>query len=124
VQSTYGSEFYQPSAHKADPDEMTAKQARAELRIARTRLMLASAFVDFMRFAYNALLTHGVNYLNLKAYRDTTILDDAAKLPLIKGSDRYLEWIGRVRHDITAAVARKGLRAISAKPTPPARKDP
>lgn len=82
--------------------------------------MLASAFVDFLRFAYQNLLNHSVNYLTLKAYKDTTILDDAAKLPLSRGADRYLDWIGRVRHDITAAVARKGLRAVFTKrPTPP-----
>lgn len=123
MNSKHGTEFYQPSTHRVDPSEMTAKEVREELRIARTRLMLASAFVDFMRFAYGALLSNGVNYLNLKAYRDTAILDDAAKLPVTKGADRYVEWLGRVRHDITAAVARKGLKAVFSRRTPPAHKD-
>jgi hypothetical protein len=114
-------EFYLEKEHAREAAEMSAKEVRDELRVARTRLMLASAFVDFMRFAYAALLTSGVNYQNLKAYKDTTILDDAAKLPLIKGSDRYLEWIGRVRHDITAAVARGKLKAVFTRKSPPPR---
>lgn len=115
----YGTEFYRPAQHMRDVKKMTDEQVREELRVVRTRLMLASAFVDFLRFAYQHLLNHSVNYLTLKAYQDTTILDDAEKLPLSKGADRYLEWLGRVRHDITAAVTRKGLRVVHSKRTPP-----
>ena len=115
----YGNEFYRPAQHGQPVEEMTDKEAREELRVARTRLMLASAFVDLLRFAYQNLLNHGVNYLTLKAYKDTTILDDAERLPLLKGADRYIEWIGRVRHDITASVARKALKAVFTRKTPP-----
>lgn len=115
----YGTEFYRPAQHMRDMEKMTDAQVFEELKVARTRLMLASAFVDFMRFAYSHLLNHGVNYLTLKAYNDTTIIDDAERLPLLKGADRYLEWLGRVRHDITAAVTRKGLRVVQAKRSPP-----
>lgn len=120
MQGHYGNEFYNAEDHAADPTKMTDTEVRDELRTARTRLLLAAAFVDLVRYAYQTLLSHGINYQALRAYQDTTILDDAKKLPLSKGADRYISWIGRVKNDITAAVARKGLRALSSpKPKEP-----
>lgn len=87
--------------------------------MARTRLLLAAAFVDLLRYAYRSLQSHDVDYLKLPAYKDTTLLDAAAKLPINEGADSYISWIGRVRNDIKAAIARKGFKAIGAKRTPP-----
>ena len=98
---------------------MNAKEIREELRVVRTKLMLASAFVDFLRHAYGALLAHGVNYLSLGAYKDQSLIQEASKVKLLQGSDMYTEWLSRVRHDIQAAIKRKGMRAVHAKRTPP-----
>ena len=118
---TGGNEFYNSEDHRADPKDMTDVEVREELKVARVRLMLAASFVDLARYAYTALLHHGVNYLTLGAYLDDTILDDAKKLPLSKGSDRYITWIGRVKNDITASIARSKLKVIVKKhgPKPP-----
>lgn len=113
------SEFYRAAAHMTPAERMSEEEVREELKVVRTRLMLASAFVDFLRYAYSQLLHHGVNYLTTPAYSDHTLLDDAAKLPLTRGADRYVTWLGRVRSDISAAVARKGLRAVFSRKTPP-----
>lgn len=113
------SEFYEPEAHRRDPKHMDEEEVREELKLARTRLLLASAFVDLLRYAYSALQTHGVNYLMLKSYKDTELLDDAARLPLTKGSDRYISWVGRVKNDITASVARQRMKAVFHRKTPP-----
>lgn len=116
-----GNEFYRPAQHRRDMEKMTEEEVFEELKVARNRLMLASAFVDFMRFAYGHLLNHGVNFMTLGAYNDQSILVDAEKLPPSRGADRYIEWLGRVRHDITAAVTRKGLRVVQSRRTPPPR---
>lgn len=113
------SEFYEPEAHRRDPKQMDEEEVREELKLARVRLLLASAFVDLLRYAYSALQAHGVNYLALKSYTDTALLDDAARLPLTKGSDRYISWIGRVKNDITANIARQKLKAVFHRKTPP-----
>lgn len=115
-----GNEFYRPALHKRDMEKMSNAEVWEELKIARNRLMLASAFVDFMRFAYGALLTHSINYLSLKSYTDQSILEDAEKLPPSRGADRYIEWLGGIRHDITASIRRKGMRVVAqAKRSPP-----
>lgn len=122
TKSTKGNEFYRPATHKRDPKRMTDTEVREELQLARTRLMLASAFVDFLRFAYGHLLNHSVNFMSLKTYTDQSMLADAEKVPLSRGADIYIEWLSGVRNDITAAVRRKGMRVVAqAKRTPPPR---
>ena len=74
------------------------------------RLTLAQAWVNFLNFAYDALLYHGVNYRTLKEYANSTELDDAQKLPLTKARDKITLWLGRLQSSIHAAVRRKNFK--------------
>lgn len=82
-------------------DDTTSEEA---LRI---RLPMAQAFVAMLHKAYDALLHYGINYRDLPAYKDQTLLDEAKTLPLRRGQVSYLEWMKRVRSDIEAAIRRK-----------------
>lgn len=81
-------------------------------KVLRTRLLLSQAFIDMLLYAYDALLHHRVNYRDLGAYKDTTLLDEAQKLPLSEGQDSFITWMGRVRNDVRAAVTRKGFTKV------------
>ena len=77
------------------------------------RLQLAQAFVGMLTRAYDALLHHGVNYRDLKEYKDNTaILDEAGSLPITEGRSRFLSWMARVESGITAAIRRKTFRRL------------
>lgn len=83
-----------------------------ELKVLRVRSILAQAFTQMGLKAYDALLNYGVNYRDLPEYKDTTLLDEGYKLPVERGTDKFLEWMRRVEHAITAAVRRKGFRRV------------
>jgi hypothetical protein len=76
------------------------------------RLNLARGFVAMLTKAYNALLYHRVNYRELKAYKDSTLLDAAAKVDATKGQVLVMDYLSRVENDISAAVARKGFKEV------------
>lgn len=84
----------------------------ADIKVVRVRLRLAQAFVNMLLTAYDAMLTHGVNYKNLPAYKDTSLLDEASTLPIERGHDSFMTWMGRVHNDIKAAVRRKGFKKV------------
>jgi hypothetical protein len=76
----------------------------------RVRVSMAQAFVQMLLKAYDALLFHRVNYRDLPEYKDTTLLDEAAKLTPVHGQPRYIEWCKRVESGLRAAIARKSFR--------------
>lgn len=83
-------------------------EIRKRLNTLEVRLTLAQAWVSFQNYAYDSLLYHGVNYRDLKEYKDSTELDDAQKLTVTAGRDKIVQWLGRVKSGIRAAVRRKG----------------
>ncbi len=89
-----------------------AATLRKEVTILGIRLTLAQAWIDFFRHAYDALLTHGVNYRTLPEYKDSTELDDAQDLPVQAGREKIITWIGRLKNAVSAAVRRKGFRQV------------
>lgn len=105
-------EFFNPKRHTKDIAELSNAEKDAELKLLRVRFQLASGFVDLLRYAYDALLHYGVNYKNLPAYKDEALLDEARKLPASQGFDKFVEWMARVKHDIRAAINRKGFRKL------------
>lgn len=85
-----------------------------ENAILHTRLNLAMAFQQLLHTAYDALLTHGVNYRSLPEYKDSTLLDEALgnDTNIQTGQAKIMAYIERVRNGINAAVRRKGLRRL------------
>lgn len=84
----------------------------AEDRIIRARLTMLQAFGHMMHEAFDAMLHHSVNYRDIPEYRDQTLLEEASKVPLTRGVDKYLAWIGKVTNGIRAAVRRKSFRKV------------
>lgn len=76
------------------------------------RLTLANAMIRLWIFAYDALLTHGVDMRRLPQFNDTTDIDKARTLPLQEGRALIVKWIGRVHSAIHAATRRKGFKVI------------
>lgn len=74
------------------------------------RLTLAQAWVGFLTHAFDALLHHGVNYRDLKEYKDTELLDDAQDLPITHARDNIVGWLGTLHNGIRAAIRRKGFK--------------
>ena len=105
-------EFFNDKKHSQDVSDLSEQEKDAELKLLRVRFQLLSGFVDLLRYAYSALLHHDVNYQDLPAYKNETLLDEARKLPMSRGSDKFVEWMARVKHDIRAAINRKGFRKI------------
>lgn len=95
--------FLQPVAQDGDI---------TELLTLRVRMAGAQAFGHLMLKAYNALLHHDIHFMELPAYRDMTLLDEAIDLEPYRGQERTLEWIRRVEHEIDAAIRRKGMRRV------------
>lgn len=71
------------------------------------RLQMAQAFSVMLLRAYDALLHFEINYRDLPAYKDQTLLEEGEKLIVAEGCHKYLLWIERLDHDIDAAVRRK-----------------
>ncbi len=82
------------------------------------RLTLAQAWVGFLNFAYDALLHHGVNYRNLREYKESTELDDAQKLPMTEGRNKITQWLERLQNSISAAIRRKSFKVVPKDPEP------
>lgn len=83
-----------------------------EKQVLSVRLTLALAFAQMLQKAFDALLYHGVNYRDLPEYKNSTALDDAAKLPLKEGRRVMLEWMRRLEVGISAAIRRKAFRKV------------
>jgi hypothetical protein len=81
-------------------------------KVVRVRLRLAQSFINMLLTAYDALLTHGINYRNLPAYKDETLLDEARSLPVERGHDSFIVWMGHVHNDIKEAIRRKGFKKV------------
>ena len=100
-----------------DPDRgiaeaLTAPSTEERLRVSNVRLMLAQVYLKMKRKAYDALLHHGINFRELRAFKDQTLLEDARNLTLARGQEAYIEWCRRVEHDIDAAITRKSFRRV------------
>lgn len=82
------------------------------------RLMMAHAYCKMYERGYDALLAFGINFRSLPEYKDSTLLDEADKLVITEGRNKYLLWIERVCNGIDAAVRRKQFRIVN-KPGAP-----
>lgn len=76
-------------------------------KVLNARLTMARAFAQMLLVAFDALKSHGVDYRETPAYKDTRLMDEAEKLPVLRGMDRYLTWMAKVESDIFAWVRRK-----------------
>ena len=80
--------------------------------VVRVRLAMSHAFGSMVLKAYDALLNYGINYRTLPAYKDTSLLDAAASLPISRGQSAYITWMQRVESDIRAAIHRKSFKKV------------
>lgn len=83
-----------------------------ENRLMAIRLHLAQAFVGMWRVAYDALLTHGVNFRTIPEYAAQEQLDVAVAKEIDEGYVAILGYIERVESGIKAAVRRKSFTRI------------
>jgi hypothetical protein len=83
---------------------------RRQVNEQEVRLTLAQAWVNFLRFAYDALLHHEVNYKILKEVKDTRTLDEAEDLPVTAARNVIAEYLGRCQNAIKAAIRRKNFK--------------
>lgn len=87
-------------------------------KVLRARLTMAQAFVQMLLVAFDALKHHNVDYRETPAYKDTRLVDEADRLPVLRGMDRYLTWMAKVESDIAAFVRRKGLKVLRKEDQP------
>lgn len=87
-------------------------EVRKEVNSLGIRLTLAEAWVGFLHFAYDALLSHGVNYRTLREYQEDDTLDTARKLPLSQARQKIVAYLLRLKSGINAAARRKALKVI------------
>jgi hypothetical protein len=74
----------------------------------KSRLTLVSGFNDLLHLAFDALLHHGVNYKELRAYKDpTNPLMDTTPRDRWDAFQRVAHWLSKMTNDIAAAVRRK-----------------
>jgi hypothetical protein len=85
---------------------------RDEHKVQGARLSMAQAWLQFMQQAFDALLHHGVNYRNLKEYKDDSTLTESLDLPVTKARDNIIGWLGRLTSSLNAAVRRKGMKIV------------
>lgn len=83
---------------------------RQDIEVIGIRLTLAQAWVGFLNFAHDTLVAHGINFKTLNEYKDSTVLDEAAKMPLTKARDKITTWIEKLHSGLHAAVRRKGFK--------------
>lgn len=70
--------------------------------------------LDHMRVkAFDALLYYGVNYQTLPEFRDRTLMDEAERLTILQGRQKYLLWLERLEHGIDAAIRRKTFHHVT-----------
>ncbi len=84
-----------------------------ENRILQVRLRLAQAFMGMWAAAFDALLTHGINFRNTPEYKDTDKLDKALDTENVEpGEQHVMSYIERVHSGIRAAIHRKRFTRI------------
>lgn len=81
-------------------------------RVIRVRVSMIQAFAQMLDRAFDALLYHQINYRDLPEWNDTSLLDEAQSVSLVRGHSIYIEWIKRVESGIRAAINRKGMRKV------------
>lgn len=74
------------------------------------RLTLAQAWIDLYKYGYDMFRAYGVDFKLLREYNEDSTLDEAAELPLSQARLKIVQYIGRVRSGINAAVRRKQFR--------------
>lgn len=74
------------------------------------RLAMAQAWIDFLHWAYDMLAGYEINYKTLKEYKEDRGLDEAMKLPISAAQIKIIEYLGRLRSAIKAAIRRKNFK--------------
>lgn len=80
--------------------------------VLRVRISLAQAFAQMITKGYDALLHYGINFRDLPEYRDSKLIDEGSRLSLLRGQEKYMEWMKRVENGIRAAINRKTFRKV------------
>jgi hypothetical protein len=102
-----------PNEKDKTTHQKTTERLMEENRVLSIRLTLAQAWAAFLQFAYDTLLSFGINYRNMPTYQDTAALDEANDATPEEGHAGIMGWIGRIERDLVAAVRRKGLKLLS-----------
>lgn len=98
---------------EAELEAVELEQAKRDLKTAHTRNRLLLAWADMMDYAYTSMLTHEVNYQKLPEFTGKSpLLERAAHEEISIGESSLIEWMRRVKHGITAAIRRKGMKTI------------
>ena len=77
------------------------------------QITVTKAWLGLWQIAYDALLNHGINFRNLKEYKDDALLDKAMEDGDIRrGQVHLLEYIKRLANGIKASIRRRGIRRV------------
>lgn len=90
-----------------------AKADRADLL---ARLMSAMALSQFLLKAYDAFQNYGVDFKSLPEWKDTTLLDKAARLRPVQGQALIVTHMGRLENGLSAAIKRAQFKLHNFKP--------
>lgn len=96
-----------------DKDRLSKELAdlRKEVNTQGVRLTLAQAWLNLYTKGYDALLYYGVNFKDLKEYKDE-FPEEAMQMPVTKARNTFIAWMGRLESAIHAAVRRKGFKLV------------
>lgn len=84
---------------------------REEIATIGIRLTIAQKWIELYRFAYDALRYHGINFYDLKVYKEG-YPDGAEKEHIHTARNKFFKWFDRLESEIHAAVRRKGFRQV------------
>jgi hypothetical protein len=73
----------------------------------RARVTVAHYFAHVLLQGYNALRSHGVDFMRLREWKENSILEEAWKLKPTAAQSHIMGYLERLSHAITAAVKRK-----------------
>lgn len=86
-------------------------ELRKEVNLQGVRLTLAQAWINLYTRGYDALLHYGVNFKDLREYKDE-FPNDAMDMPVTQARNVFVTWMGRLESAIHAAVRRKGFKLV------------
>lgn len=84
---------------------------REEIATNGIRLMLAQKWIGLYRIAFDALRYHGINFYDLKEYKEGYPLG-AEKEHIHTSRNKFLRWFDRLESEINAAIRRKSFRQV------------
>lgn len=92
--------------------------ANADRQDLVARLMSAQALGQFLVKGYNAFRNYGVDFMSLREWKDTRLLEEAAKRKAHQAQELIVRYFGLLNSALDAAIARTKVRVAVENPDP------